>query len=276
MIQEFIKYLSLNKGYSSNTCREYRKDMQELVKFLNLRTDIKRWSEVTKEHLDGWVAIMSMQGLQAPTIKRRISCVRSFYQYAWVKGLTTENPAKYVSTPKKEHKLPKLADIEKITRYLRASTTDIETKGMVAILAETGIRISELLNIRTNDIDMENRTIKIYGKGAKERRVFFGDLTYRYLQQQHTIGNAPLFNINERLARYKIYMAVGSTPHHIRHTWATEMLNNGADLKSIGTLMGHQSVKTTEIYAEVATAKLAAQYNQYSHNYGKAGERKSA
>lgn len=276
MIQEFISYLQHNKGYSVQTCTEYRKDLEKFVYWLRTETDVRRWGMVTKDVIDSWVWDMSANDMSSCTIKRRVSALRGLYQYAWVKGLCTDNPAKYVSTPKKGHRLPKTADVDKIAQAIRNSATEAETKLALAIMAETGVRLGELLNMRVNDVNLGERSIVVRGKGNKERKVYYGDMTAEIIGRSVVIGGGLLISSSARELRYKVHAATGASPHNIRHTWATVMLNNGCPLESISKLMGHASVKTTEIYAEVATATLAADYNKYKPNYGKGKERASA
>lgn len=276
MIQEYINYLQHNKGYSVQTCTEYRKDLEKFVKWLRGSTQIERFGMVTKEVIDSWVRDMSVNDMAPCTIKRRVSALRGLYQYAWVKGLCTDNPAKYVSTPKNGHRLPKTADVDKLWQAIRNVGTDGETKLALAIMAETGVRLGELLDMRVNDVNLGERSIVVRGKGNKERKVYYGDITAELIGRCVVIGGGLLISSSARELRYKVHAATGASPHNIRHTWATVMLNNGCPLESISKLMGHASVKTTEIYAEVATATLAADYNKYKPNYDKGKERASA
>lgn len=276
MIQEYINYLQYNKGYSVQTCTEYRKDLEKFVQWLRGSTQIERWGMVTKDVIDSWVYYMSVNDMAACTIKRRVSALRGLYQYAWVKGLCTDNPAKYVSTPKKGHRLPKTADVDKLWQAIRNTATEAETKLALAIMAETGVRLGELLEMRVNDVNLGERSIVVRGKGNKERKVYYGDMTAELISCCVVIGGGLLISSSARELRYKVHAATGASPHNIRHVWATMMLNNGCPLESISKLMGHASVKTTEIYAEVATATLAADYNKYKPNYGKGKERASA
>lgn len=276
MIQEYINYLQHNKGYSAQTCTEYRKDLEKFVKWLRGSTQIERWGMVTKDVIDSWVWDMSVNDMAPCTIKRRVSALRGLYQYAWVKGLCTDNPAKYVSTPKKGHRLPKVADVDKLSHAIRNTATEAETKLALAIMAETGVRLGELLEMRACDVHQSDRSIVVRGKGNKERKVYYGDMTAEIIGSGMVIGTGKLIASDARELRYKVHAATGASPHNIRHLWATVMLNNGCPLESISKLMGHASVKTTEIYAEVATATLAADYNKYKPNYGKGKERACA
>lgn len=283
IIEEYTQHLLWNRGLSEKTSNEYRKDMLEIQKWLKAHTTVRRWSEVEKADVERYIADLSKAGLQAPTIRRRISCLRTFYQWAWQKGWTQENPAKYVNTPKLGKKLPCTLKDTVIADTIADATIDVETRKMVAVMAETGIRISELLNIRLNDIDRAAHAITIKGKGNKERRVYYGDMTAAAIATAATIGNGRLFNKGDRQARREIRNALGMhtsqsrcSSHTIRHTWACAMLNNGCDLKTISTLMGHSSVKTTEIYAQVAGQRVATQYKQYKPTYNERTEGKTA
>lgn len=274
IIEEFGKYLEANRGLSEGTVREYRKDLREIQSWMVANAKVERWSQVTKENIEDYVADMSISGLKPATIRRRISCLRSFYQYAWVKGLQQENPAKYVSTPKVGESVPKTLDPKEIQSAISDPTIDAMTRVMVTVMAETGIRVSELRNLRAWDINQEERSITISGKGNKERKVFFGEGTAAVLGNLRVPGATYLFPMGDREARSRIFWALRKhthaahcSSHCLRHTFATTLLNKGAELKSISTLMGHASVATTERYAKVAGVKVAADYKQYSTNY---------
>ena len=269
-----MKYLGTNRGLSEGTVREYRKDLREIQSWMVANAKVERWSQVTKENIEDYVADMSLAGLKPATIRRRVSCLRSFYQYAWTRGLQKENPAKFVSTPKVGESVPRTLNPKEIQATISDTTIDATTRVMVTMMAETGIRISELRNIKVWDINQEERSITISGKGNKERKVYYGDGTASILGNIHVPGNTQLFPMDDNEARSRVFWALRKhtsaahcSSHCLRHTFATTMLNAGADLKSIGTLMGHASVATTERYAKVAGVKVAADYKQYSTNY---------
>lgn len=275
IITEYQKYLVLNRGLAQSTAMEYGKDLREIQKWMVKQAKIERWSDVTKENIDDYVADMSQQGQKPATISRRVSTLRGFYQFAWVKGLTKENPAKYVSTPKVGETMPKTLNPAEIKAAISDTRIDATTRVMITILAETGIRISELRAIRWWDVNQQERTITIHGKGNKERRVYYGNGTAEIFQHVNVSGSTQLFTMDDRDARYRIYLALRQhtnaekcSCHVIRHTYATELLNAGADINDIKELMGHASVTTTERYAKVAGAKVAATYKQYATNYG--------
>lgn len=273
IIDEFVGYLVNNKGLAVGTATEYLKDMREIQTWM-VANGIDRFSAVTKEHIDNYVASLAVAGRKPATIRRRISCLRSFYQYAWVKGLTKVNPAKYVSTPKTGESVPKTLGTDAIAATISDTSIDATTRVMVTIMAETGVRVSELRTITMGDISQGERSIMVHGKGNKERKVYYGAGTAAVVGHLHLPGNTHLFAMDDREARSRIFWALRKhtsaahcSSHCIRHTWATAMLEAGADLKSISTLMGHTSVTTTERYAKAAGVKVAADYNKYHRDY---------
>lgn len=275
VIEQFTAYIMLNRGLSARTATEYRKDLREIQKWLRQQAKVERWSQVEKDTIDEMVADWVTEGLHPATIRRRISCLRSFYQWAWVKGLQKENPAKYVSTPKLGQQTPKTLPTSVIAAAISDARTDRQTAALMTIMSETGTRIAEALNIRRADIDEETKQITVIGKGNKERRVYYGQGTTNVLSTLPSVGNGQLFTLGYRDARRRIHEALRrhtaaehASSHTLRHTWATSMLNAGCDLKTISFLMGHASVKTTERYAQVAGAMTAAHYKLYHTDYG--------
>jgi site-specific recombinase XerD len=237
---------------------------------------------VEKATVDLYVSDMAEDGLKPATIKRRISTIRSMFQYAWQTGLQANNPAKYVSTPKLAEALPKTINEDDLRKTILDSSIDINVRGFIAFIAETGCRISEALSVTKADFDLENRSLRIWGKGKKERVVYFGDITAAYVRYARTIGNIPLWTWSQRQTRFLVYNALRKhskalqlSPHAIRHSFATDMLNSGCPITSIQTILGHKSVQTTERYAKVAQTTAASDYLKYSSNYGRT-ESKSA
>lgn len=281
MIQEFINYLEKNKGYSPQTCGEYRKDLERFVKWLKSH-NVAKWSNVEKATVDLYVSDMADEGLKPATIKRRISTIRSFYQYAWVMGYQKENPLKYVSTPKLGEALPKTIEQDDLRMTILDGTTNINVRGLIAFIAETGCRISEALSVTKADFNQETRSIRIWGKGKKERVVYYGDITAAYVKYAKVIGNCPIWTWTQRQARFLIWQALRKhsnaqqlSPHAIRHSFATGLLNKGAPITTVQALLGHKSVETTQRYAKVAEATAANDYLKYQTNYGRKA-RKSA
>ena len=273
MIQKFITFLALNKGYSQGTCKGYENDLHEFVNYMKELRTSARWSTISRQDAEQWVADMSQQRMKPATIKRRVSSLRTFYTYLRGQGLIEDNPIQYVSTPKKANSLPETISDKTIRATLYDTNIDLETRAMIAILAETGMRISELLKAQTTDCDIMNHSMRVHGKGMKERLVYFGDMTAAYLQNQDVRKRRNLFMKEDRQARYDIYLALSKhcqpgehcTPHNIRHTYATDLLNGGMGIMSVSRLLGHEHVSTTERYAKVATATIQKEYRNVNH-----------
>lgn len=269
MIQEYLHYIKAVKGLSENTIEGYRKDLQQFVLFAKEKG--LRWSTLTEHDIDSWLASMAAQGLAGKTRNRRLSALRTLLAWAQHKGMLTTNAARYCQSAKTQETLPQAMSVEKIDAYLKnrqTSTSSIITALMVSIMLETGMRLSETMAIKVEDINTAEKTIRTIGKGGRERFVIYGQRTEKELQQWLPAPKGRLLPpwspsgframIEEQLEPYTGKMH----PHQLRHTFATEMLNNGMPITTLSTLMGHQHSSTTEIYSKVA--KRTAQ-REYAH-----------
>lgn len=271
MITEFLNYLSSVKGYSDNTVIAYGKDLRDFARFMRNAIDGATWSTVSQQHIQAYVVSMHDAELENTTIKRRVSAIRSLYNYFKTMGYTEQNPARYVQTPKKVKKLPNNIDVEIIAQAVNSPSVDLKTRCMIALIMETGIRLQEMLDLNTTDFNGREQSIRILGKGMKERTVYYGAMSKKLLNEYVGRRQGRLFEDDQRAVRHAIYFALARygnarqlSPHAIRHTFATMMLQNGGDIKAIQHLLGHESVKTTEIYAQVAGQQVATQYQQYA------------
>ena len=269
MIERFIHHLVCIKGYSNNTARAYEEDLRAFARYAKEIDANMTWSKVTKGFIESYVYAMHDADLENTTISRRISSLRTYYRWAISTGLTKKNPAQYISSPKKAKTLPHTIDTQAIKDALYMSNANSETKALIAIAYETGMRLQEMLDMNYKDIDMETRSIRVHGKGNKERIVYFGSASATLIEILHDKNGEKLFTCEQREARATVYKALKPytnaeqlSPHAIRHTYATEMLNNGASIKAVSQLLGHESVKTTEIYAQMAQPTLFETYQQ--------------
>lgn len=264
MITSFINYLRYNRGLSDDTCKAYEKSLRKFVAYARDKQPGVKWSTLKKETIDNYVHDCVQAGEARTSIKLYISTLRTLYKTMMALGYTGDNPARYVSTPKLKKTLPKPIEKEAIKKAIETSSP--RTRAILSILYETGIRISELMALnKGTDIDPTNQRINIKGKGKKERVVYYGDLTAA------TLNDLELDGMTAREIRWDVWHALKPysnakqlSPHAIRHTYACTMLQNGADIKVIQALLGHESVKTTERYAQVAGQQIATQYKQYS------------
>lgn len=283
----YLNYLQVVKKYSDCTILGYKEDLLELYDFKN---DLLKYSE---EDVRDYLEYLYSRGLSRNTISRKLSSIRSFYRYMEDEGKVFQNYFKEVSNPKKKSLLPKYARDSDLEKMFHAFSLDDALGQRNALVLEmlyaTGVRVSELVHICVGDINLYDKTIHILGKGRKERVVFFGsyceDVLRKYLndgylklnqkQSKYLFLNKNGEKLSSRYVRKIIDMAVLKcgvdyhiSPHTLRHTFATDMLNNGADLMTVKELLGHSSVNTTGIYTHVSNERLRNVY-EFAHPRGK-------
>ena len=272
MISEYLTYLEQNRRVSDHTLRAYHNDLVTFVAWAKPKG--LRWSTLEKSDIDKWVShLNTIAGYKPRTVKRMVSSVRSMLRWASINGKVETNAARYVQTPKPADTLPHPANISDLEKYLDTPISNARSSmvhALIALLLDSGIRLDEALNLEIADFDKTTRTIKIHGKGNRERVVYYTERAARHLANYRpNLVAGKLFTIDQRTARYAMYnelhMAhLSSThPHAIRHAYATGMLANGCDIKTLSWLLGHKSVKTTELYTRAVNNAIAEQYRQY-------------
>ena len=280
-ILEFLDYLEVIKKHSDNTINNYRVDLLDFLEFNN-----NRLFNVDRDMVTKYMQYLYDKNVSKSTISRRLSSLRSFYNYLYKNGKVNKNYFTSIKNPKKENGLPKLVkemDIDKMF-CVPDIRNPIGQRNLLIIrmLYATGVRVSELVNICISDIDINERTIKILGKGSKERIVVFGNNTKEILllylnngRYKLSRGNNDYLFLNkdgnqlsDRYVRniindiiFKASIQMHVSPHMLRHTFATGMLNNGADLVSVKEMLGHESLNTTSIYTHVSDDKIREIYN---------------
>lgn len=271
MIQEFLRYAALEKHLGAMTISEYRKDARQFVEYATLAQ--LRWGSITTIDLGAWVQSMAAAQLEPTTIRRRIATVRGIFSFMQKKGMRTDNPAALLDLPKLPSKLANTSTARQYRAYLDLEITTWRSKAIhafVAIALETGMRISEILAMQTSWIDKNTHSIRVTGKGNKQRTVYYGDLTKKYLNNYMGIRRMGTvfagltdWEIREMLRRELHGIVDNAHPHQIRHTFATEALQNGMDIYTLKNLLGHESVMTTERYLKGAmrdTSRAAQRY----------------
>lgn len=279
-ITNFLEYLEVIKKHSKNTILGYQKDILEFYNFNNNSITL------SKETVNSYLNYLFNKDLNKNSISRHLSSLRTFYNYLLKKEIIEVNYFANIKNPKKPSQLPKYVkedDIDKMFEIPSENTTyGIRNLLIIRLLYSTGIRVSELVNIKVKDINFSERTIKILGKGNKERIVVFGHNTLeslnKYLKnsyQELNIKNSEYLLLNKNggvlTTRYirkiiddiiiKASINMHVSPHMLRHTFATNMLNNGAELVSVKDLLGHSSLNTTSIYTHVSDDMLKNVYN---------------
>lgn len=270
---EFLDYLKFEKGFSDYTVKSYETDLKEFYDFA-LDKDIN--IELVREYLRK----LYEDKYSNRSISRKVSSLKSYFKYLESEGIIKDNFMRLISNPKIEKTLPNYLnydDLEKLLNFPdRSNKYGLRDALILEMLYSSGVRVSELANMRLSDIDFNERKILIFGKGSKERYVYYGskcaDLLDKYLKIDHRDSPYLLIGkrkekLNEREIRAivtdtakKAGISVHVTPHTLRHTYATHMLNEGADLKSVGDLLGHESLSTTQIYTHVSNERLRQVY----------------
>lgn len=286
-LQKFLEYIVAEKGYSPRTVETYRSALLDFSTFCTELDSQLSWANIDTDIIRQWIATRAEQGLDMRTMKKKLSAIRSFYRYMVRMGHVKKNPGHMVANPKVAKRLPqflKQSEADKIFDQLEFNE-DFEGQRdrlILLIFYSTGIRLSELVGLNTENISLSASELKVLGKRNKERIIPFGDELrqaishFLPLRQEIThISTGPLITDLKggRIKREQVgkivkknLTAVTSvkkrTPHTLRHTFATIMLNNGADIRAVQELLGHESLVTTEVYTHVSFAQLRKEYEK--------------
>ncbi len=270
--KEYLKYLEIEKKYSPLTIKNYEKDLELFHNF------IKEESNIDVKVVRKFLSFLYEKKYSKKTISRMISALRGYFKYLHKNDSINENPMLLISNPKKETKLPNFLYYDQLTDFINyVQTSEFKKRDylIVELLYSTGIRVSELVNLKISDIDLSNNMIRVLGKGNKERIVIFGDVAKEaildYLNNERKVGSDYLIlnNNNQQITtrgieylfnKYNKTSKTKITPHTLRHTFATHMLNEGADLKSVQELLGHENLSTTQVYTHVSNERLRSVY----------------
>ena len=279
MDNEYRDYLTSIRKYPDNTVNSYISDITIFQEYLDsLKINYLR---IDKDIIREYLKVLGNSNYKSSSINRILSSLKNYYEYLEYKHLIEYNPLKDLNRPKKEKRLPNFInnnDYEEIIKKSLERTDFIGRRNtlLLELLYSSGIRISEALNIKIKDINMGDKSIRILGKGSKMRIVYFGEYAKEYLEEYLKVRNSSLeylfLNKNNTLltrrgAEYIISNLVKTsllkkkvTPHTFRHSYATEMLNNGADIRSVQELLGHSSLSTTGIYTHVTNEVVRREY----------------
>lgn len=274
----FLEYLNKELNYSENTEISYRED---ITNFLNyLEKNQLNYKKIDGEIIRDYLKYLDEAKLKNSTIARRISALRTFYNYLLNKNIVDTNLFNSIRNPKLEKKLPNYLSYEELAKIL--DNIDISTKIglrnrlLVEMFYATGCRVSEMINIKVSDINKSNNSIRIMGKGSKERIVYFGEYARDYLDRYLPLIDTDYLFTQESRDKLSIHdveyiisdlvknlaLKTHVTPHTLRHTFATHLLNNGADIKTVQELLGHSSLNTTGIYTHVSNERIKEVYRK--------------
>ena len=276
-IDYFLYFLKKELNYSDYTIKNYQLDLTDFFKYVD-KSNIDFLS-IENIHVRGYLKYLDTCNLKNTTISRRISALRTFYNYLLEKGFVKSNIFLNVKNPKLEKKLPNYLNYTEIEELLASidtsSSEGLERRLLVEMFYSTGCRVGEMVNIKISDIDFSSKTIKVMGKGSKERIVYYGDYASKYLEdylknkdrKEYLFTNKRGEKLTIEEVEYivrdimkHISIKTHVTPHTLRHTFATHLLNNGADIRTVQELLGHANLSTTGIYTHVSSDRLKDVY----------------
>ena len=291
MMVEFLNYLSLERAYSPHTVAGYENDLRAFEAYLGKTESGLGLQDVDADLVRGWAMDLMSAGMKATSVNRKLSSLRTFYKYLLKKGVVKVSPMQNVGGPKKSKPLPQFVREDDMERMLCAtaqgeSWQEVREHVVLQLFYETGIRLSELVGLNDSDVDFVRMAVKVTGKRNKQRIMPIGkglaDSLRRYmnsrdevLQSSISSAQSPLFvtDKGDRVYPHWVYRVVRKnlsqvvtlkkrSPHVLRHTFATAMLNNAAELEAVKELMGHESVSTTQIYTHTTFEELKKAYKQ--------------
>ncbi len=286
-MESFSHYLAVEKGLAQNTLESYRRDLKKFFSFLHKEKKTNP-STINRDVISRYLLELKQSGHAASTISRNIASIRSFYNFLVQDGLVEDNPAQQLETPRIEKKLPRVLSTKEVDRLLCqpkvGDHNGLRDKAMLELLYASGIRVSELVLLNVGDFNPEVGYLRCCGKGMKERIVPIGSVSINFVQEYIQTCRSKLIKKNDekalfvnhhgrRLTRqgfWKILKKYAQkskisgeiTPHTLRHSFATHLLENGADLRSVQEMLGHSDISTTQIYTQITRRKIREVYDK--------------
>lgn len=271
MLTRFENYLRNIRGYSDRTCSEYLKDIKAFALWAKAHVKDARWSTLTRSDIDEYITMRAKEGIKPTTTNRELASISALYRYFIREGLLKQNPARFQSRRKVGYHLPNTIPSEDLQAAYANSVGVVHV--WLGLLATTGIRISELLSLKWEDIDFKTCALEINGKGNKDRLVYttpeYLELMRQAYERKPTEGQ--IFRYSEREARHMIWNALKPysratqlSPHAIRHSFATSLAKQGVNVATIATILGHSRIETTQKYIDMAQMNCQAVSAQYS------------
>ena len=285
-IQDFLNYCIFEKGLSDRSRSSYENDLNVYKEFLKKR-GITNVSKIDSEDIKDFLKVRSNE--ESSTIAHNLTVIKNFHTYLLKEDIVKTDVSEFIDRPKLRKALPKTLSVEDVDKLLDIkleSPFDYRNKAMLELMYGCGLRVSELVNLTLNDIDMTNSLIRIFGKGSKEREIPIGEYSIYYLKEYLNVRDSLLkgkpcnklflnnhgssisrqgfFKMLKQLLKEK-GLNTDVSPHTLRHSFATHLINRGADLRSIQEMLGHSDISTTKIYTKVSDEKVIEEYNEYHY-----------
>lgn len=284
LVREYVTYLQVEKGLAANSLESYRRDLARLEEWAS-RVG-KRAEELERSDLRAWIASLSREGLAPTSVRRATSAARGFYRFLMMDGHIKRHPAEDLDTPQGIAYLPRFLSEEEMEMLLAAPDTGTEEglrdRAMLELMYASGLRISELVALKAADVSLDAGLLSCHGKGSKERRIPIGKSATRWLELYRATRlragseHDPRLFVNSLgapLTRQVVWAAIkrysaragleNVSPHTLRHSFATHLLQRGADSRSVQSLLGHSDIATTQIYTHITDRHLRATYNRH-------------
>ncbi len=283
-IIEYINYVYIEKKLSNNTKEAYEKDLR----FFNNYVNNKSVNKITSKDVTNFINYLSDSGKSDKTIARKIVSLRTFFDYLVMRKIISLNPCERIESPKLKKTLPKTLSVDEVNSLLDIKPKkplDYRNKAMLELMYASGLRVSELINLDVNDVNLTDDYVRVFGKGKKERIVPFGEITekilYSYINgyrncllKGHLTDKLFISSYGKGMTRqgfFKVLKNIAKekgikkefSPHTLRHSFATHLLEYGADLRSISEMLGHENIKTTQIYTHLSNNKKRKDYDEY-------------
>ena len=274
IIGEYLEYLELEKGLSQNTIDAYRRDLSDFAQNLE---DIHT---INRMNINAYVRTLRERKLAPTSVIRKVASLRGFFKWATSSGILEKNPAATLEQPKTPQRLPKVVSVKEIDEMLHNNLTPLEHV-MMELLYSCGLRVSELVNLKLNDIDLSSKYVRCFGKGSKERIIPIGEQAKTVVKEYFptrdllvkkynlTTKNLLIKDNGHFVTRQDVYNFIHAqgklihkniSPHTLRHSFATHLLENGADLRVVQELLGHSDVSTTQLYTHISKKRLKEVY----------------
>jgi len=283
LVKEFLAYVQVEKGLSRNTLESYRRDLRRLQEWA--ATSDKSPRDLSRADLRKWIADLSREGLAPSSVARAVSAARGFFRFLMIDGHLKHFPTEDLDTPQRFAYLPRFLTEDEINRLFAApdisTPAGIRDRTMFELMYAAGLRVSELVTLKEADLELNSGLVKCHGKGSKERRVPLGKSAIHWLQRYAAVkasfgrSASPFLFLNAgrpltrqfAWARIKEHAARAGlqqvSPHTLRHSFATHLMQHGADSRSVQALLGHSDISTTQIYTHITDGHLRSAYNRH-------------